>query len=137
MSPPVKAASRAYLGVGIGFPFRPVGGRLQWAVHEDSIAQSIEGILLTARRERVMIPAFGAGLPQLVFEPNAPATHRGVEAAVRTALVDWEPRIDLQAVDVSEGDTPNVLLIHLSYVVRATNTFYNRVFPFYLLEGHG
>ena len=30
---------------------------------------------------------------------------------------------------------PNLLLIHVDYVVRATNSFYNRVYPFYLLEG--
>ncbi|MEZ4235274.1 MAG: GPW/gp25 family protein [Myxococcota bacterium] len=129
--------SRAYLGVGVAFPFAPRDGRLQLAVHEASIEQSIEGILLTDRRERVMLPQLGAGLRRLVFEPNTPATHRAVEEQVRTALVDWEPRIDVQEVRVGEGEAPNVLLVHLAYVVRATNTFYNRVYPFYLLEGHG
>jgi len=53
---------------------------------------------------------------------------------VRKALVDWEPRIDLERVEVTEGDAPNVVLIHVDYVVRATNSSYNRVYPFYLLE---
>jgi len=39
-------------------------------------------------------------------------------------------------VDVAPGeDDPNLLLIHVDYTVRATNTSYNRVYPFYLLEG--
>ena len=71
--------SRAFLGVGVAFPFRPVGGALQLAIHEESIEQSIENILLTDPRERVMLPRFGAGLYRLVFEPNSPATHRAVE----------------------------------------------------------
>ena len=54
---------------------------------------------------------------------------------VRNALVDWEARIDLERVEVTPGDDNNVVLIHVDYVVRATNQFYNRVFPFYLLEG--
>lgn len=130
-------SSRAFLGVGVAFPFRPVDGKLQYAVHEESIEQSIENVLLTSRRERVMLPEFGAGLRRLVFEPNSPATHRAVEEEVRTALIDWEPRIDLKEVVVGEGEAPNVLQVEIAYVVRATNTFYNRVFPFYLLEGHG
>jgi phage baseplate assembly protein W len=127
---------RAHLGVGWAFPVRPVNGRLAFARYEEDIEQAIQIILLTARNERVMLPEFGAGVRNFVFEPNTPATHRAVEGAVRQALIDWEPRIDLERVEVTADDSePNLLLIHVDYVVRATNTFYNRVFPFYLLEG--
>jgi hypothetical protein len=128
---------RAFLGTGVAFPFRPVDGRIPWSVHEDSIEQSIENILRTRRRERVMLPEFGSGLADRVFEPNAPATWYALEEDVRTALTDWEPRIDLREVRVTEGEAENLLLIHVDYVVRATNTYYNRVYPFYLHEGHG
>ena len=128
--------SRAHLGVGWAFPVKPVNGRLTLARHETDIEQAIQIVLLTARNERVMLPEFGAGVRNFVFEPNSPATHRAVEEAVRHALIDWEPRIDLERVEVTAGDEdPGLLLIHVDYVVRATNTFYNRVFPFYLLEG--
>ncbi|MEJ7812806.1 MAG: GPW/gp25 family protein [Gemmatimonadaceae bacterium] len=127
---------KAYLGVGWAFPVRPVNGRLQFVRHEEDIEQAIQLVLLTARNERVMLPPFGAGVRTYVFEPNAPPTHRTIERAVRTALIDWEPRIDVERVEVTaDEDEPNLLLIHLDYVVRATNTFYNRVYPFYLFEG--
>jgi phage baseplate assembly protein W len=55
---------------------------------------------------------------------------------VRDALTDWEPRIDVGNVTVTpDANEPNLLLIAVDYVVRATNSFYNRVYPFYLLEG--
>ena len=133
----MNARPRAFLGTGVAFPVRPVGGRIPFAVHEESIEQSIENILLTRRRERVMLPDFGAGLSDRVFEPNTPETWHVLEEDVRTALIDWEPRIDLREVRVTEGEANNVLLIHINYLVRATNTFYNRVYPFYLLEGQG
>jgi phage baseplate assembly protein W len=127
---------KAYLGKGWAFPLRPVGGRLAYARYEEKIEQAIQVILLTARGERAMLPEFGAGLRNYVFEPNSPATHRSVEGAVRQALTDWEPRINLERVEVTADEAePNLLLIHVDYVVRATNTFYNRVYPFYLLEG--
>jgi hypothetical protein len=44
----------------------------------------------------------------------------------------------VERVDVTADEAdPNVLLIHLDYRVLATNTFYNRVFPFYLVEARG
>lgn len=126
---------RAYLGVGWSFPVKPVNGGLAYARYEDAVEQAISLVLLTARKERVMLPEFGAGARSFVFEPNSPATCRLVEDAVRKALTDWEPRIDLKRVEaVAAGDTPDLLLVHVDYVVRATNTFYNRVYPFFLLE---
>ena len=47
----------------------------------------------------------------------------------------WEPRIDVLEVAVVVGGGRNRLDVTISYRVRATNTFYNLVYPFYLLEG--
>jgi phage baseplate assembly protein W len=129
-------AVKAFLGVGIGFPMKPVGGRLRYAAYEEDVEQAVQVILLTEPGERPMLPEFGAGLRRFVFEPNAPQTHRAIERRVRDALIDWEPRIAIEAVTVvPDLAEPNLLRIHVDYVVRATNSSYNRVYPFYLLEG--
>jgi len=125
---------KAHLGVGWAFPPKLTAGSLHFARYEEDIEQAVQIILLTSRGERVMLSEFGAGLRDYVFEPNSEATRARLSEAVRKALVDWEPRIDLENVEVTEGDAPNVVLIHVDYVVRATNTSYNRVYPFYLLE---
>lgn len=126
---------RAHLGVGWAFPVRPVGGRLTFARYDEDIDQAVEIILRTVQGERGMLPAFGAGLRRYVFQPNSAPTHRRVEQAVRQALADWEPRIRVERVAVTaDDDDENTLLITIDYVVTATNSFYNRVFPFYLLE---
>ncbi len=127
---------KAYLGVGWRFPVKPVGGRLGYAAYEDDVEQAIQIILQTERGERPMLPEFGGGLQRYLFEPNSPPTHRAIERIVRAALLDWEPRISVdQVVVAADGIDPNLLLVHVDYVVRATNSFYNRVYPFYLLEG--
>src|SRR5437588_12079952 len=127
-------ASKAFLGVGWGFPVKPVGGRLQYAAFEDDVAQAIQIILLTERGERPMLPEFGGGLRHFLFEPNSTATRRSIERVVHAALIDWEPRIDVERVEVTpDEDQPNLLLIHVDYVVRATNSSYNSVYPFYML----
>jgi phage baseplate assembly protein W len=55
---------------------------------------------------------------------------------VHEALVTWEPRIDVEDVAVTpEGAPPVVLMVELTYRVRATNARANLVYPFYLQEG--
>jgi len=128
-------STKAFLGVGWNFPVKPINGALQYSAYEDNVEQAIQIILLTERGERPMLPEFGGGLRRFLFESNSPATHRSIERVVTAALIDWEPRIDVQRVEVSPDDTQeNLLLISVDYLVRSTNSFYNRVYPFYLLE---
>jgi phage baseplate assembly protein W len=128
---------KAFLGQGWSFPLALTpDGEIQMAVHEEDVRQAIRIILSTSLGERVMRPDFGAGLRSVLFEPLSTTTMSLVQHHVERALVEWEPRIDLLNVTV-EADNVTVgrLLIELQYRVRATNAFYNLVYPFYLLEG--
>ena len=69
------------------------------------------------------------------FAGNSAVTHRRVERAVTRALIDQEPRITVERVAARAADgEPNLMEIEIDYVVRRSNAFYNRVFPFYLNE---
>ena len=84
-----------------------------------------------------MLPEFGCGIHDLVFEANTAALRGLVREQVRDALTRWEPRIDVVDVRV-ETPTPaqrNYLVILVDYRVRANNAFFNLVFPFFLDEG--
>ena len=132
----MTSRKRDHLGIGWTFPIRPVGGALTYIKYEDDVEQSINVILETARKERVMLPTFGGGLRDWVFASNSPQTQRAVEAEVRRALLENEERIDVESVRASASkDTPNVLLVEIDYVVRGSNSTFNMVYPFYLTEG--
>ncbi|HEY3230124.1 MAG TPA: GPW/gp25 family protein [Roseiflexaceae bacterium] len=128
---------KAFLGRGWAFPVQPDNtGEVRLSAYEDDIREAILIILGTNQGERVMRPDFGAGLQSLVFEPISATTRTLVKRRVEQALIAWEPRIDLREVRVSAGAAARgQLLIEIDYRVRATNTFYNLVYPFYLLEG--
>jgi phage baseplate assembly protein W len=128
--------NKAFLGIGWRFPIEPgAGGEVALAAFEEDIREAIEIILGTAQGERVMRPDFGAGLHALVFEPISTTTIALVQHRVEEALITWEPRIDNITVQVTADPPQGALLIDVRYRVRATNTFYNLVYPFYLLEG--
>ena len=71
-----------------------------------------------------------------IFEPINTTTLALIEQRVETALITWEPRIDLQSINVkADSREHGKLLVNIEYRVRSTNTFYNLVYPFYLAEG--
>ena len=108
------------------------------AAYEERVRQSIWIVLGTARGERVMRPDFGCGIHDLVFSVGDAATIARVGDEVRQALLLWEPRIDLLDVTVAADPAqPTTLLIGIEYRVRATNNFFNSVYPFYLERGGG
>jgi phage baseplate assembly protein W len=125
------------LGRGLAAPYAldPLG-ELAMVAGPDDVREAIRVILGTSRGERAMRPDFGAGLDELVFEPVSGTTFALVRHRVEQALVAWEPRIDVLAVRVdAPGPVRNRLDIEIDYVLRATNVFYNLVYPFYLQEG--
>ena len=128
---------KAFLGVGLSFPpcLEP-DGRIDAVAYEEDIEQAIKIILFTNRGERVMRPDFGAGLNEFIFEPVNQTTMQLVKTRVEEALIDWEPRIDVEVVSVTSDPVErNRLNIDVLYRVRATNAVRNLVYPFYLEEG--
>lgn len=125
-----------FLGQGWAFPLKlDASGDFALAAYEEDIRQAIRIILGTALGERAMRPDFGAGLSTLVFEPINTSTCALTQQRVEQALINWEPRIDEIAVQITPQPQVATLLIKIAYRVRATNTFYNLVYPFYLMEG--
>ncbi|HSI12961.1 MAG TPA: GPW/gp25 family protein [Chthoniobacter sp.] len=134
---PSEAEHDEALGTGLAFPLRlnPHGG-LERARGEDRIRQSIVLILSTAKGERVMRPDFGCDIHRFVFATLDTVNLTLIKSAVREALVLWEPRIALQAVEVEVEPAGSRLLISVEYQIRLTNARGNLVYPFYLDSAH-
>ena len=127
----------AFLGRGWSFP--PVFSKLDKEVKmldaEEDIRSSISLILSTELGERVMQPGFGWKRDRWIFESLGTTTATAIQHEIRTALLLYEPRIDLNEVKLlpEERETGKVS-IHVDYTVRSTNSRSNLVFPFYLTE---
>jgi len=134
----MAAQQRKYLGVGWKFPVRVnARGGLSLSSNEEDVQEAIWIILSTARGERQMLPKFGCDIHDYVFAPNNTITRGNIAHAVRQALTRWEPRIDVLDVSIDDSTPPNMLLIRVDYRIRANNTLYNMVYPFFLQEGTG
>lgn len=128
----------SFLGKGWHFP--PTfseNGQSVWSVADEAdIQQSLHILLTTAPGERVMREDFGCDLNRFVFEEMDSSLRSSVIAQVKAALLRHEPRIKVEKVDVeASSETVGMLLIQVIYLVPATNSRFNLVYPFYLNEG--
>jgi phage baseplate assembly protein W len=133
----MEELGREFLGEGWAFPVRLTDetGRVETAIYEADVQQSIRIILATSKGERVMRPDFGCGIHDLVFAAVSTQLVARIKREVQDALRDYEARIDVLSVDVlttrlAEGR----LDVVIDYRVRATNQTGNFVYPFYFQE---
>ena len=123
-----------FLGQGWRFPILPdITGGLNYVAGDVNVEQSLKILLLTNLGQRVMRSDFGSKAQTLVFAPGSVQYLGVLENTIRDAVRDWEPRIDLEEVRAeAESDDETVIIVHIGYRVRQTNTRGNLVFPFYL-----
>lgn len=103
---------------GMGMVTTPAG-RLAWVHDAQAVRQALLLLLSTRPGERVLRPAYGCDLHQLVFEPNDETTAGIAIDHVRQAILRWEPRVEI--VDLDAGPDPEDagrLQIVLAYRVR-------------------
>jgi uncharacterized protein len=126
--------------LGRGWSFPPAFNRnlagVEMLEQEEDIASSLEVLLSTAQGERIMLPQYGCNLDELVFESLDTRMKTLMADKVESAILYHEPRIELESVTVDDhGELEGVVLIDINYRVKATNSRFNFVYPFYKIEG--
>jgi Bacteriophage baseplate protein W len=128
----------SFLGTGWSFPptFTYGGKDVETVSAAEDVRQSLELLLGTQPGERVLLEDFGCDLHRFLFENVDQSVINSLTGLISDAILFHEPRIILNDLDISESDTEaGLLLIRIDYTIRATNSRYNMVYPFYLNEG--
>ena len=103
---------------------------------ELDIQKSLEILLSTRLGERIMVPTYGCNLDEMLFKPLDLTLKTYMIELIRKAILYHEPRIDVLKIDMNENNGhEGVVLIHVNYLIRSTNSRKNIVFPFYKEEG--
>lgn len=134
----MKNAEHTILGTGWSFPpaFSRATASVDMASDDADVQQSLWNLFSTQIGERIMLPEYGCAIWQLVFRNANTAFKTETAAAIRQAVLNWEPRIDVDAVTVvPDPAVVGLVVVTLVYTLRRTNSRNNLVFPFYLQEG--
>ena len=106
---------------GFSIPFRidPATGGIAQQSGDEKLKENIIHVLLTRIGERTIRRTYGGGVHDMVHDPNNDALRALAQHQIAKAISQWEPRVLLQGIDVTQED--GQLLIRIRYVVRRTN----------------
>ncbi|HEY8928980.1 MAG TPA: GPW/gp25 family protein [Mucilaginibacter sp.] len=127
-----------FLGKGWSFPptFNITTKSVEVTEKQLDIQRSLEILLTTTVGERVMEPKYGCNMTDLLFEPLNTNMKTTMIDRIQTAILYFEPRIDAKNITLDTADElEGVILIQIEYAVRATNSRFNFVYPYYIDEG--
>jgi phage baseplate assembly protein W len=130
--------TKEFLGSGWSFPvtFSAGNSQLQLTKYETNINEMINLIMQTTSGERPFEAQFGSGLQTFFFKEMRPTLQGEIREAIKTALLDNEPRIKVLSVVVAFADLQSGLVeVSINYMYNQTNTRHNYVYPFYIKEG--
>ena len=102
----------------------------------EDIESSLQILLSTRPGERVMLPKYGCNLDEMIFEPLTTTFKTYMKDLIKTAILYFEPRIDVNNIDLDDtGELEGRILISVDYTIRSTNSRFNFVYPYYKKEG--
>jgi phage baseplate assembly protein W len=125
-----------FLGKGWSFPpkFNNLFASVEMSTGNKDIHESLEILLGTIPGERNLHPEYGCDLSSLSFENISPSIESKVTRKIESAIIQFEPRIDIDSIDFELSIDNGIVFIHIMYIIRTTNTRTNMVFPYYIQE---
>ena len=123
-----------HVGRGWAFPVRwNDAGEVALRDRVGKLVESMTLVVRTAAGARAMRPGFGAGVDRYVFDPRTDETCFRLAFEVRQALLRWEPRVVVDAVDaVAAGDDGSRIDVTVVFRVDPHRRPSSLVLPFHV-----
>jgi len=114
----------------MAFPFRITGEGASTSQRAAHVREQIEQVLFTSPGERVFRPEFGAGVQQLLFEPNASALWELTQRRLADSLAEvLQGEVDPQTLTIQVEGEGETLKLLVSYRLATINQWENHLFP--------
>lgn len=129
----------SFLGTGWSFPpvFMLETGSMVMTSDEEDIEASLKILFGTALGERFLNPKYGLDMQGFVFEPLSVTLQTFLKDQIKIAILLYEPRVNPLVIELdTSAQYEGKISIILEYEVRATNSRYNLVYPFYLTDSN-
>ena len=130
-------ADKRFLGTGMKFPpqIDPATGRFVTVSGNRAVKESLYLILMTQTTERLVRPEFGSDIMSFTFMDTGTTVMSMFRRNITETILNQEPRISDVDVDMEFREKQGAIIISINYLVAATNSRENLVFPFYLDRG--
>ena len=108
---------QTFKDLSMTFKPHPVTGDVVVKKDADAIRQSVSNLLYTRIGERPFNEGIGTNLSNLLFEPLNSITAGFISAEIRNVLDIYEPRIEVEQIEVNVGKELNGFDVILYYII--------------------
>jgi len=125
--------SRGFRDIDLDFSRNPVTNDVNVVEDVIAIKRSVKNLVQTNFYERPFQPELGCGIRELLFENFTPMTKVFLERKIEEVLINYEPRVELTAVNVDDDQDGNRLVVDIHFYVvgvpgpQVVETFLQRV----------
>jgi phage baseplate assembly protein W len=105
-----------YVDFDLDFDKHPAHGDLTQVKKTTAISRSLKNILNMNPGERLFQPDVEGGLGPLLFENFSDLTTSRIESKIRQAIGKFEPRADVQSINVKPSPEENAYLVNIVYI---------------------
>ena len=105
-----------YVDFDMDFTKHPAHGDLSQVKKSTAINRSLKNILNMNPGERLFQPDVEGGLGPLLFENFSDLTTSRIESKIRQAIGKFEPRADVQSINVKPSPEENAYLVNIVYI---------------------
>ena len=128
-----KRNSRKFRDLDLDFSRNTVTNDVNVVEDITAIKRAVKNLVQTNYYERPFNPELGCGVRELLFENFTPMTKVFLERKIEEVLINYEPRVELQSVQVDDDQDNNRLLVSINFYVvgvpgpQVVETFLQRV----------
>ena len=125
--------SRNFRDIDLDFARNTVTNDVNGVEDVIAVKRSVRNLVQTNFYERPFQPELGCGIRELLFEPFTPMTKVFLERKIEEVLINYEPRIQLQSVEVDDDQDGNRLVVDIYFYVvgvpgpQVVETFLQRI----------
>lgn len=108
---------KEYIDIDMSFARHPVTKDVAKKVGVRAVQQSVRNIVMTSMDEWETLPEMGAGVYRMLGENTNPTIQMDVKNKIEDALVQYEPRAEVDSVTVSLSEDYHTLQITIVFYV--------------------
>lgn len=120
--PKASTVAKTYVNADLDLSFNPnpVTGDINPLRDIEAIKRSVKNLILTNFQERPFQPEIGSGVRGLLFELADPITIHDIETAISRTINNFEPRVNLLEVEVTDDVDNNAYNVSITFQIIAT-----------------
>ena len=114
---PLQRVSQGFKDVSMSFQANPLNGDLIGLKNENAIARALRNIVFTLPGEKFFNENFGSQITASLFENVDDISAIAIRDEIQQAIINYEPRVDLQKVEVFPNFDDNAFDVIITYII--------------------